>query len=240
MAGAALNKRLDTVLGALVKSLEEEQDDETKQELLGAIESLLAAVSDDDGIYQLQMLLFGWCVLNKACMSLADGCRAKDHNATRRATTFTVFSTLCQVNSSDMSDYRSDWVRILVTSFDDPNEVVVAAAWEALEHFVKTVEKDELEDLVVPLRRAIESTGAPGKTVPGYSRPKGVQSIVPILLAGVLSGTQEQREQAALGIGELVQRTSEAAIKPYIIQLTGPLIRVISGQAIAPQIKVAM
>jgi hypothetical protein len=60
------------------------------------------------------------------------------------------------------------------------------------------------------------------------------------LLAGVLSGTQEQREQAALGVGDLVQRTSEAAIKPYIIQLTGPLIRVISGQAIAPQIKSAM
>ena len=80
----------------------------------------------------------------------------------------------------------------------------------------------------------------PGQQVPGFSRPKGAQSIVPILLAGVLSGTQEQREQAALGIGELVQRTSEAAIKPYIIQLTGPLIRVISGQGLAPQIKSAM
>lgn len=93
---------------------------------------------------------------------------------------------------------------------------------------------------MVPLRRAIEGTGSPGRHVSGFSRPKGVQSIVPVLLAGVLSGTQEQREQAAFGIGDLVQRTSEAAIKPYIIQLTGPLIRVISGQAIAPQIKSAM
>ena len=63
---------------------------------------------------------------------------------------------------------------------------------------------------------------------------------MPILLAGVLSGTQEQREQAALGIGDLVQRTTEAAIKPYIIQLTGPLIRVISSQSISPQIKGAI
>ena len=118
---------------------------------------------------------------------------------------------------------------------------MVSASWEALEQFVKTVDKDELENLVVPLRRSIESSGAaPGRKVPGFSRPKGVQSIVPILLAGVLSGTQEQREQAALGIGDLVQRTAEPAIKPYIIQLTGPLIRVISGQAISPQIKTAM
>lgn len=128
----------------------------------------------------------------------------------------------------------------MINLFDDSTEDVVSSAWEALEHFVETVDKDELEDLVVPLRRSIESAGAPGRHVPGFSRCKGVQSIVPILLAGVLSGTQEQREQAALGIGDLVQRTSEVAIKPYIIQLTGPLIRVISGQAIAPQIKTAM
>jgi hypothetical protein len=147
---------------------------------------------------------------------------------------------MCQVNNADTSDYRVDWIRILISLLDDSVEEVVSAAWEALEQFVKTVDKDEYEDLVVPLRRSIESTGAPGKHVPGFSRPKGVQSIVPILLAGVLSGTQEQREQAALGIGDLVQRTSETAIKPYIIQLTGPLIRVISGQAIAPQIKSAM
>jgi hypothetical protein len=158
----------------------------------------------------------------------------------RRATASQVFGTLCQVSTADTSEYRVDWIRILVTAFDDPVTEVVDSAWQALEHFVKTIDKDELEDLVVPLRRAIESTGAPGKHVAGFSRPKGVQSIVPILLAGVLSGTQEQREQAALGVGDLVQRTSEAAIKPYIIQLTGPLIRVISGQGLAPQIKSAM
>ncbi|WWD10197.1 hypothetical protein V865_008331 [Kwoniella europaea PYCC6329] len=225
VAGSALNKRLDTVLGALVKSLEKEKDEEVLVELNSAIESLLASVEDSDGIHLLEMLLIGW---------------AKDPNPVRRATACDVFGTMCQVNEADTTEYRVDWIRILITLFDDSTEEVVTAAWKALEHFVKTVDKDELEDLVVPLRRSIESSGAPGRTVPGFSRPKGVQSIVPILLAGVLSGTQEQREQAALGIGELVQRTSEAAIKPYIIQLTGPLIRVISGQAIAPQIKSAI
>lgn len=144
------------------------------------------------------------------------------------------------MSTADNSEYGVDWIRILISLFDDPVPEVVDAAWESLDHFVKTIDKDELEDMVVPLRRAIEGTGAPGKHVPGFSRPKGAQSIVPILLAGILSGTQEQREQAALGVGDLVQRTSETAIKPYIIQLTGPLIRVISGQGLAPQIKGAM
>ncbi|KAL7422316.1 translational activator of GCN4 [Cryptotrichosporon argae] len=225
VAGSALNKRIDTLLGALVTSLEKEQDEDVGGEIRSAIESLVASVHDEEGVHLLEMLLIGW---------------AKDPNPVRRATGCTVFGTMCQVTQADTSEYRVDWIRLLVSLFDDPVEEVVTAAWEALEHFVKTVDKDELEDLVVPLRRTIESAGAPGRHVAGFSRPKGVQSIVPILLAGVLGGTQEQREQAAFGIGDLVQRTSEAAIKPYIIQLTGPLIRVISGQSIAPQIKGAI
>ena len=166
--------------------------------------------------------------------------RARDPKPRRRASSCNLLAKMCAVNHADTSDYRVDWVRNLITLFDDHNETVIIAAWEALEAFVKTVDKDELEDLVVPLRRTIEAIGSKERKVPGFSRPKGAQSIVPILLAGVLSGTQEQREQAALGIGDLVQRTSEAAIKPYIIQLTGPLIRVISSQSISPQIKGAM
>nr|ODN81184.1 50S small subunit ribosomal protein L19 [Cryptococcus depauperatus CBS 7841] len=225
VAGPALNKRLDTVLTALVQSLESESSGDVLQELKAAVSSLLEAVVDPEGVHVLEMLLIGW---------------ARDANPTRRATACQIFGIMCQVSEADTSEYRVDWIRVLVTLFDDSTEDVVAAAWEALDNFVKIVDKSELEDLVVPLRRTIESVGAPGRPVPGFSRPKGVQSIVPILLGGVLSGTQEQKEQAALGIGELVQRTTEAAIKPYIIQLAGPLIRVISGQAIAPQIKTAI
>ncbi|KAL1405501.1 translational activator of GCN4 [Vanrija albida] len=225
VAGSALNRRIDTLLTSLVKSLEADPEEEAREALLEAIESLVASVEDSDGVHLLEMLLIGW---------------AKDVNPVRRATACNIFGTMCQVTEADTEDYRVDWVRILISLFDDPVEEVVTAAWEALEHFVKTIDKDELQSLVVPLRRAIEATGAPGRTVPGFSRTKGAQSVVPILLAGILSGTQEQREQAAYGIGDLVQRTSEAAIKPYIIQLTGPLIRVISGQSIAPQIKGAI
>jgi hypothetical protein len=60
VAGSALNKRLDTVLGALVKSLEREKSEEVLEALNDAIESLLASVEDDEGIHQLEMLLIGW------------------------------------------------------------------------------------------------------------------------------------------------------------------------------------
>lgn len=100
------------------------------------------------------------------------------------------------------------------------------AAWKALDAFVKSVPKDELEALVVPLRRTIESTGSPGHHVPGFSLPKGVSPTVPIIIAGLTTGSNEQREQAAYAIADLVERTDEVAIKPFVVPFTGPLIRV--------------
>ena len=62
VAGSALNRRLDTLLSALVKSLETEKSEEILVELRAAIESLLAAVTDSDGVHLLEMLLMEWCV----------------------------------------------------------------------------------------------------------------------------------------------------------------------------------
>ena len=115
------------------------------------------------------------------------------------------------------------------------------AAWSAFDSFVKSVPKDELEPLVVPLRRTVDSTGAPGRTVPGFDLPKGVSPMVPIIIAGLTTGSNEQREQAAYAIGDLVERTNENAMKPFVVPFTGPLIRV-ATQAMnyPPGVKIAI
>ena len=49
---------------------------------------------------------------------------------------------------------------------------------------------------------------------------------MPIIIAGLTTGSNEQRENAAYAIGDLVERTDESAIKPFVVPFTGPLIRV--------------
>jgi hypothetical protein len=118
---------------------------------------------------------------------------------------------------------------------------VHTAAWGALDVFVKSIPKDELEPLVVPLRRSIESTGSPGNYVPGFSLPKGFSPAVPIIIAGLTTGSNEQREQAAYAIGDLVERTEENAIKPFVVPFTGPLIRVATqATTYPPAVKTAI
>ena len=84
-------------------------------------------------------------------------------------------------------------------------------------------------------------TGSPGTTVPGFNLPKGVGPTVPIIIAGLTTGSNEQREQAAYAIGDLVERTEEAAIKPFVVPFTGPLIRVATqATTYPPGVKIAI
>ena len=65
----------------------------------------------------------------------------------------------------------------------------------------------------------------------GFELPKGINAILPIFLQGLMNGTADQRVQAALGISDIIDRTSEASLKPFVTQITGPLIRVVSERA---------
>jgi hypothetical protein len=124
---------------------------------------------------------------------------------------------------------------------DDIVEAVHVAAWDAFDTFVKSIPKDDLDALVVPLRRTIESTGVPGVPVPGFSLPKGISAFAPIIIAGLTTGNNEQRENAAYAIGDLVERTAEAAMKPFVVPFTGPLIRVATqAGTFPPAVKTAL
>ena len=229
VAGNALSKRLTVILSALVKVLEEEKDEELVAALDEALRALLASIEDPEGLNTLMLLLLGWCARIRffpCVFSDLKMHRTKNDSPTRRASACDLFSIFSELSELDSSLYRVDWVRQLISLFDDPEVNVYTAAWKAFDAFVKSVPKDELEPLVIPLRRTIETTGAPGRTVPGFSLAKGVAPTVPVIIAGLTTGSNEQRENAAYAIGDLVERTEESAIKPFVVPFTGPLIRV--------------
>lgn len=161
-----------------------------------------------------------------ACLVTDENLRAKHQSPARRISAMSLFATFCKETELDTSLYRIDWIRQLITLLDDRQKDVVEATWTALDVFVRSISKEDLESLVVPLRRTIESTGSLGRHVPGFSLSKGISPLLPIILAGLTTGSNEQREQAAFAISDLVEKTDEQAMKPFVVPLTGPLIRV--------------
>ncbi|KAG8904625.1 translational activator of GCN4 [Tulasnella sp. 403] len=218
VAGDALPKRLNQVLQPLAQSVETEKDDEVRDAVMDALSKLLEAVVDEEGLATLMEILLEW---------------AKDNSSTRRATGLKLFETFCQVTEADFSGYRVDWLQVLVLLLDDGETHVVEASAAALDSFVKSIDKEDLDALVVPMRKTIGLTGAPGRHVAGFNA-KSLSPMLPIILAGLTNGNSEQREHASYAISDLIEKTEEASIKPYTTQLTGPLIRVITQATTLP------
>jgi hypothetical protein len=90
-----------------------------------------------------------------------------------------------------------------------------------MEALSKTLTKEHMEGLAPALRRTVETTSTAGNDIAGFCRPGGLKPVLPILIQGLLAGTNEQREQSAYGLGDIVERTATDALKPHVTQITG-------------------
>ena len=68
---------------------------------------------------------------------------------------------------------------------------------------------------------------------------QGIAPILPIFREGILNGPPEVKESAALGLGEVIRKTSSEALKSSVVNITGPLIRIL-GDRFSHSVKVAM
>lgn len=211
-AGNAISDRVVTIMSALEKSKQLNEDGATATALDEALEALFASIKDTAGLNSIMMHLLGL---------------AKNADPERRISACILYSTFCQNATTDHSDFDVDFLRQLVPLLDDKSDEVVQAAWKALTALVATLSKEGMESLSVPLRRTIENTGGDQK-VPGFCLPNGIKSLMralfeytwaqdidlttsvieAIFLQGLLAGTAEQREQSAYGFGDLVERTT--------------------------------
>merc|ERR1719318_1827338 len=69
--------------------------------------------------------------------------------------------------------------------------------------------------------------------------PCAITPVLPIFREGILNGSQDVKEHAATGLGEVIQLTSADALKPSVVNITGPLIRIL-GDRFNWSVKVAI
>ena len=229
VAGSALNKRLSSLLPALLEGLE--QEDNAQDAIKEAIIALVVIVDADEGLRTLMDCLTERVKSNES----------KSDIVKMKATLFTL-RKFVEMSKSDFSMYVVDWFGHLLQLMNHADLCIVEAAWSALDKLTKSIPKDDLETYVRPLRRLMRwSMGdfAPGATVPGFCLPKGISPLLPVYLQGLMYGGADVREESALGIGDLVHLTTADALKSFTTQITGPLIRVI-GDKFPPSVKAAI
>ncbi|KAI1126637.1 armadillo-type protein [Nemania abortiva] len=216
VAGPAMNRRLPNVINSLMDNVIDTKDEELRSELEEALDTVIQSIDEFDG-------------LNTVMNVLLQLMKNDDHR--KRATTASRLANFFAHSDVDYSRYNQDIIRALLISFDDQDREVVKAAWAALSEFTKKLKKEEMEALVPSTRTTLQQVGVAGSNLAGFELPKGINAVLPIFLQGLMNGTPEQRTSAALAISDIVDRTSENSLKPFVTQITGPLIRVVSERS---------
>lgn len=216
VAGAAMTRRLPTILNSLMDNIVACKDEELKSELNSAFDTILLSVDEYDGLNTMMSVM----------LALA---KHDDHR--RRAAADMHLALFFEQTDVDFSRYYPNIISALLIAFDDSDKEVVKAAWTGLSALMKRLKKEEMESLVGSTRQTLNQVGTPGHNLPGFSLPKGINAILPIFLQGLMNGSMEQRTQAALALSDLVDRTSPDGLKPFVTQITGPLIRVVSERS---------
>ncbi|TVY78123.1 eIF-2-alpha kinase activator gcn1, partial [Lachnellula suecica] len=216
VAGSAITRRLPVILTSLMDSIVSCKNEELKADLETSFDTVILSIDEFDG-------------LNTAMSVLLALVKHEDHR--RRAATDYHLAKFFAAASVDYSRYNQDIIRALLMSFDDRDPEVVKAAWTALSEFTKHLKKEEMESLVFSTRQILQHVGMAGSNLAGFGLPKGINAILPIFLQGLMNGTSEQRTQSALAISDIIDRTSGDSLKPFVTQITGPLIRVVSERS---------
>lgn len=217
VAGQAMTRRLPAILNALMDNIVSCKGDDLQTDLNSAFDAVLLSVDEFDG-------------LNTAMSVMLALVKHDDHR--KRASADHHLAKFFSDADIDFSRYNQDLIRVLLISFDDRDSEVVKAAWTALTELTKRLRKEEMESLVVSTRQILQQVGVPGSDLPGFALPKGINAILPIFLQGLMNGTADQRTQSALAISDIVDRTSADSLKPFVTQITGPLIRVVSERSV--------
>ena len=217
VGGSSMTRRLPVLLNTLADNLISTPSEEMKTELDAAFDAILSSVDEFDG-------------LNTAMSVMLALIKHDDHR--KRAVAAQHLANFFSAPTLDYSRYNQDLIRVLLISFDDRDKEVVKGAWNALSQLVGQLRKEEMESLVVSTRQVLQQVGVAGSLLPGFSLPKGIQPVLQIFLQGLMNGTTDQRMQSALGISDIIDRTGPDSLKPFVTQITGPLIRVVSERSV--------
>jgi len=163
------------------------------------------------------------------------------HNVEMRIAGAKLLGYFCRALGASSGKHGATILEALVRQLADADMNAVKEAWEALRVLSEVVPAPNLSAYLSQLRHSLrlaaanstyhgENGDADEDKLAGLCLPKGPAPLIPMLTHGLLHGTPELREQAALAIAEVVALSDQKAMNPFVVKLTGPLIRVISDR----------
>ena len=228
VAGDTLARHFNRLLPALLTAVTAAAGTPTEQQELEHCQVVLLSVNDEQGVRTIMDELLS---------------STKSDKVTVRRAAIALLCGFCTHTKADYLQYVPQLLRGLVHLLTDDDVAVLNPALDALNAVVKTLDASEqmahVSDLRQAVRFAVSDLKAAHEFLPGCCLAKGIGPLLPIYREAILNGAPELKEQASQGLGELIKVTSPEALKPSVVAITGPLIRIL-GDRFSAGVKVAV
>lgn len=179
-------------------------------------------------------------------------CKYCEHDGVQERTlALQLVGEFCANTRAQYNEQAALFLKQIVIHLNDSEASVVQAASDAFKGMNVTLRPEVMVNHLDFIRQSINSmvsdarhrkggVGAEGEyLLQGLCIPKGLEPFLPSYQFALMNGSPELRQSAAAGLGELVQLSSAATLRPYLIKLTGPLIR-IAGDRFPGHVKAAI
>lgn len=230
VSGEALHRHLTRILPALLQALADSHGGAEEQRVQEHAQTVVLSISDDESDLGVSIIM----------EELLKSCKSGKLELKRGA--ITLLHAFCSQTKVDFSQYVPQLIRAFVLLFTEDDPIVLTQAWSALSAVTKTLEPAEQMAHVGDVRQAVRFALMDNKgreELPGFCLSKGIAPVLPIFRESILNGPPELKEQAAMGLGEVINVTSAPALKPSVVHITGPLIRIL-GDRFSFGVKVAV
>uniref|UniRef100_G1SPJ5 Stalled ribosome sensor GCN1 n=2 Tax=Oryctolagus cuniculus TaxID=9986 RepID=G1SPJ5_RABIT len=227
VAGDALTRHLGVILPAVMLALKEKLGTPDEQLEMANCQAVILSVEDDTG----HRIIIEDLLEATRCPEVG-----------MRQAAAIILNIYCSRSKADYTSHLRSLVSGLIRLFNDSSPVVLEESWDALNAITKKLDAGNQLALIEELHKEIRFIGneSKGEHVPGFCLPKkGVTSILPVLREGVLTGSPEQKEEAAKALGLVIRLTSADALRPSVVSITGPLIRIL-GDRFSWNVKAAL
>ncbi|KAM5311577.1 stalled ribosome sensor GCN1 [Glossophaga mutica] len=227
VAGDALTRHLGVILPAVMLALKEKLGTPDEQLEMANCQAVILSVEDDVG----HRIIIEDLLEATRCPEVG-----------MRQAAAIILNIYCSRSKADYTSHLRSLVSGLIRLFNDSSPVVLEESWDALNAITKKLDAGNQLALIEELHKEIRLVGneSKGAHVPGFCLPKkGVTSILPVLREGVLTGSPEQKEEAAKALGLVIRLTSADALRPSVVSITGPLIRIL-GDRFSWNVKAAL
>eukprot|EP00064_Thunnus_orientalis_P015204 superscaffoldBa00002775_g15254 len=227
VAGDALTRHLGVILPALLSSLKGKLGTEDEAQELCSCQTVILSVEDEVG----QRIIIE---------DLLEATRGPEPSLRQAAVT--ILNAYFARTRLDYSAHTRTLLSGLIRLLNDSNTEVLSQSWDTINSITKKLDASSQLAMIDDLHRDIRSVAGDvkGQHLPGFCLPKkGVICILPVLREGVLTGSPEQKEEAAKALGAVIKLTSPEALRPSVVNITGPLIRIL-GDRFAWTVKTAL